>query len=109
MIAFAKPQKNKKPKKWYLLITKEPAGAYDWGAIFEEQYDVYQRHFIIEKDFEIVAGPYAVNENVLDRVTGINSKGEEIGPKYLEELVRNMNLGEEINAAYELEKLIRGS
>lgn len=109
MIAFAKPPKveSSRSKNWYILIAKEPNGSHRWDAVFEDQYDFYQKKFIIEGDWEIIAGPYSVSEKVLDKIIGYNSKGQEIGEKHLEELVRRLNQNEEINPIYELEKLIK--
>jgi hypothetical protein len=108
MIALAKSMERRRPEKWYVLIAQEPNGPYRWDAIIENQYDTYQRHFVIEKGFEIIAGPYAVSRDTIDRISGFNSQKEKIGPKYLEELVWRINDGEEINAEEELRNLIRG-
>ena len=108
MIAIANKPIPHKEGRWYVLIAKEPEGNYRWDAVFEDQYDFYERRFIIEKDFEIIAGPYSVDERTLDKITGCNADGQEIGEKHLEQMVRKLNFREEVDPVYELEKLING-
>lgn len=109
MIAIVNPQQRKYSGIWYVLITKQPGVGFNWASIPLENYDFYEKHFVIERDYEIIAGPYSISEQVLDRITGCNAKGEEIGSKHLEELVRRLNMHEEVNAQYELERLIKGN
>ena len=93
-------------QEYYLLITRNPEDTYTGNVIFKANYHLFQKQFIIEKDHEIIAGPYVADEGVVNKIIGYDSLGDQIGPHYLEDLVNRLNNYEEFDADLELRSLI---
>jgi len=102
MIAFAKPLQRE--NRWYVVIALEKDSHYRWDAGVEENFQVYCE-FAKRHCYRISAKESGLTDTEMDKITGCNSRGEEINTKYLENLVRRLNAGAKINPQKALTRL----